>query len=70
MKCSSEVLQNLPCFWNTKTYIFFSLDQTGHSLGEKNEVSRNRKHEKNFMGFRITKIWQILNRFAGTFHQA
>ena len=23
MKCSSEMLQNLPYFWNMKTYIFF-----------------------------------------------
>ena len=28
------------------------------------------KNEKNFMGFHIPKIWQILGRFAGTFHQA
>ena len=28
------------------------------------------KNEKNYMGFRIPKIWQILKRFAGTFHQA
>ena len=26
--------------------------------------------EKATLGFRIYKIWQILNRFAGTFHQA
>ena len=26
------------------------------------------KNEKNYVGFLITKIWQILKRFAGTFH--
>ena len=28
------------------------------------------KNEKNYVGFRIPKIWQILKHFAGTFHQA
>ena len=28
------------------------------------------KIEKATLGFRIYKIWQILKRFAGTFHQA
>ena len=28
MKCSSEILQNLPYFWNTKTNAFFSFCAT------------------------------------------
>ena len=28
------------------------------------------KNEKNYMGFHIPKVWQILKRFAGAFHQA
>ena len=28
------------------------------------------KNEKNYMGFRIPKVWQILKHFAGTFHWA
>ena len=28
------------------------------------------KKEKNYMGFLIPKVWQILNHFAGAFHQA
>ena len=39
----------------------------GHSLGEKNKVAQN---EKNYMDFRNPKIWQILKRFTGTFHQS
>ena len=28
------------------------------------------KNEKNYMGFHIPKVWQILKRSAGAFHQA
>ena len=28
------------------------------------------KNEKNYMGFRIPKVWQILKRFAGAFRWA
>ena len=28
------------------------------------------KYEKNYVGFCITKVWQILKHFAGTLHQA
>ena len=35
---------------------------------EKNKVKM--KNEKNHVGFCIPKIWQILKRFAGIFHQA
>ena len=28
------------------------------------------KNEKNYVGFLISKVWQILKRFAGTFYQA
>ena len=39
----------------------------GHSLG-KNLKLHEMKNEKNYMGFRIPKIWQILKRFAIHFH--
>ena len=39
-------------------------------LYEMDKVAQNEKRKKkNYMGFRILKIWQILN-LAGTFHQA
>ena len=87
MKCSSEMLQNFPYFWNTKTHSFFSFfiscyfiffpnecpglcqHRPGHSLGEKIKL-HEMKNEKNYMGFRIPKIWQILKHFARSFHQA
>ena len=28
------------------------------------------KNEKNYVGFRILKVWQILKHFTGIFHQA
>ena len=28
------------------------------------------RNEKTTLGFRIFKLWQILKRFAGTFHKA
>ena len=43
MKCSSEMLQNLPYFWNTII----------HSLGGKYKVSRNGKRKK-LRGFSYT----------------
>ena len=27
------------------------------------------KNEKNYVGFSIPKVWQILKHFSGTFHQ-
>ena len=41
----------------------------GHSLGEIIKL-HDMKDEKIYMGFHITKVWQILKRFTGTFHQA
>ena len=38
----------------------------GHSLG-KNKMAQN---EKNYMGFCIPKLWQILKHFARAFRQA
>ena len=38
----------------------------GHSLGKKVKLHKM-KNEKNYMGFLIHKIYQILKRFAGTF---
>ena len=32
--------------------------------------ARNEKRKKNYVGLGIPKVWQILNRFDGTFHQA
>ena len=69
MKCSRETLQNLPYFWNTKTYAVFSFCATLVFTG-KNKVARNEKTTKNSVGFCSPKIWQILKCFAGTFHQA
>ena len=33
-------------------------------------VAQNEKQNKNYVGFRIPKVWQILKHFAGIFHQA
>ena len=40
----------------------------GYSLGKNKLVAQNEKRKKNYMGFHIPKIWQILKRFAD--HQA
>ena len=44
------------------------LDQGIHE--GKNKVARNEKRKKNYLGFRIPKVWQILKSFVGAFHQA
>ena len=44
------------------------IDQGMHQ--GKNKVARNEKQTKTYMGFCIQNVWQILKRFAGTFHQA
>ena len=44
---------------------FSDFDETGPS--GKNKVTRNKK---NYVGFLMSKVWQILKHFAGTFHQA
>ena len=41
----------------------------GHSLGKKIKL-HEMKNDKNYLGFRIPKIWQILKRFTGTFRRA
>ena len=40
----------------------------GHSLGEKIKL-HEMKNEKNYVGFPMIKIWQILKDFAKSFHQ-
>ena len=40
-----------------------------------NKVARNEKGKKNYMSFlmskaQLSKVWQILKRFAGTFRRA
>ena len=37
-------------------------------IREKDKVAQNEK--KNYVGFCIPKVWQILKRFTGAFHQA
>ena len=59
-KCSSETLQNLPYFINTKTQIVFSI---------WNEM-KNGKNNFGFSYIYIYKIWQLLKCFAGTFRRA
>ena len=60
-------------FWNTKTYV--NIDQ-GIYWGK---IAGNDKKTMYIhilwprdmaMGFRIQKIWQVLNHFATSFHQA
>ena len=41
----------------------------GHSLG-KNIKLQEMKNEKNYIGFLVHEIWQILKDFARSFHQA
>ena len=53
MKCSRETLQNLPYFWNTKTYAVFSFCATLVFTG-KNKVARNEKRKK-LHGFSYSK---------------
>ena len=66
MKSSSKILQNLPYF-----YPHSSFHASLFSLLGKNKVGWNEKQKKQFWVFiYIYKIWQILKRFAGTFHQA
>jgi hypothetical protein len=57
----------LPYFWSTKNV---DIDKGKWAyIREKNNVDEM-KNEKNYMGPHIPKVWQILERFAGTFHQA
>ena len=47
------------------------IDQGIHSLGEKIKLHEMKDEKgKNYMGFYIPKIWQILKHFARAFHQA
>ena len=48
------------------TWSMMSIDQGIH-YGKKINLQ---EMEKEPLGFRINKIWQILKHFAGTFHQA
>ena len=45
--------------------VYVEIDQ-GHSLGEKIKL-REMENEKNYAGFRIPKIWQILKHFPGIY---
>ena len=83
MKLSSETLQNLPFFWNMKTYncsfsflvtLFFHYECPGlcqhrpeHPLLK---IPSCLEWKKNYLGLLIPKIWQILKRFTRQFHQA
>ena len=51
----------------TDALAYVDIDQGIHS-GETN--LNEMKNEKNYMGFHIPKIWQILKHFAMSFNQA
>ena len=62
-------------FFNLCYFIFFPNEcpglyqqqhRPGYSLGGNNKVALI---EKNYMGFYFPKLWQILKRFARSFHQ-
>ena len=38
------------------------------TLDQEKKLARKEKR-KNYIGFHIPKIWQILKHFSGTFHQ-
>ena len=79
MKCPRKTLQNLLYFWNMKTHVFIFYfcyfiffpnecpglcrHRPGHSLGKKLKL-HELKNEKNYVGFLIHKIWQILKHFT------
>ena len=57
-KSSSEMLQNLPYFWDTKTHIVFSF----FILGKKNKVAWNEKWKQQlWVSFcqKYSKFWSI-----------
>ena len=78
----SEMLQNLPYFWNTKNQshkksffhfvlLYFSPNECPglcQHMGQ-NKVARNEKRKKNYTSFRIF-MRQNLKDFAGIFFQA
>ena len=80
MKLPSETLQNLPYFMYKKTHVvffrfsfratlyFYIMNALVYVDIDILKVARNEKKNK-YMGFRIPNIWQILKRFARSFHQ-
>ena len=82
MKSSSEMLQNLPYFWNMKTHIvifhfmllyFFPNEcpdlcrhRTGHSLGEKIKQHKM-KNKKKLRGFSYSKRMANFEAFRWNF---
>ena len=47
--------------------VYVDIDQGIHQ--GKNKVAQNEKR-KNYLGFLMSKVWQILQHFTGTFHRA
>ena len=79
MKCSSETLQNLPYFWNTKTHSFFRFSFRAtlffpqmnalvnvDRLGHSlgGKLNSTKCKMKKKLGFCTPKIWQILKHFT------
>ena len=47
--------------------IYLDIDQGIHC--NKSKVAQNEKRKKNYLGFHIPKIWQILKYLFGAFRQ-
>ena len=54
------MLQNLPYFYHKKTNVVFFISC---NIREKIQL-HEMKNEKNYMGFLMIKIWEILKRFG------
>ena len=73
MKSSRETIQYLPYFWkknNTNSFVIVDADIDQGIHRKKFKVARSEKRKKNYLGFLIQKIWQILTCFSGTFRRA
>ena len=76
MKWPSEMLQNLPYFWNTKSHIVFFVFHFEllwicySGCSGQSKVARNGGTIWGFSYYIFVTIWQVLKHFSGTFCRA
>ena len=67
MKLSSEMLQNLPCFWNKKPQLVFDVFISSNFGFITVDAILVYVY---YLGFLFPNIWQILKHFPRQFHRA